>query len=225
MDLDDAEALILEAVRRAFQLFLDLILRSVFADPGRPDWLVWPSEAWNQIVEDIVVPVAGAVYAQTLTNIPLSQVAPMAATFVGQDLPPVVDSAHIPDRAQQLIFSAAVAGGFTAVAGAGLLSAASPVWQPMLGVMAGNAGAVAVNAADFASAQALSDRGRRRVVKTWIARDDERTRVTHAAVDNSTVSVNDVFNVGGFPLRYPHDPFGPVSETVNCRCRLRFGEM
>jgi hypothetical protein len=28
------------------------------------------------------------------------------------------------------------------------------------------------------------------------------------------------FDVGGFPMMFPHDPAAPPSEVINCRCVL-----
>jgi len=225
VDIDEGEAAVRLAVQQAFDEFIARIKATVFADPGNPDWLVWPSDAWAELVARFVTPEARRVFEETLVEagvVSPALVAGAAGTFVGQDLVPVVAATTIPDETQQRLYDAFIAGGV--VAALALLVGSASLWAPMLGVMARNGGAAAVNAAQFDAARVFSDSGRRRVVKTWIAREDERTRLTHAAVDNTTVLVDDVFNVGGFPLRYPHDPFGPVGETVNCRCSLRFGE-
>jgi len=225
VDVDEGEAAVRLAVQSAFDEFVARIRATVFADPEHPDWLVWPTDAWPELVAEFVTPEARRVFEETLISagvVSPALVAGAAGTFVGQDLVPVVTATTIPAQTQAWVYAAFVAGG--SVAALGLLSASAALWQPMLGVMAVNGGAVAVNAAWFAAAVVLADGGRRRVVKTWIAREDEKTRLTHAAVDNTTVLVDDVFNVGGFPLRYPHDPFGPVQEVVNCRCRIRVGE-
>jgi len=221
VEIDEAEATVFAAVLEAFRKFLKRIKDTVFADPENPDWLVWPSDEWNRLVAVLIVPAISQVFLQTMQEARVTSerfIADAAATFVGQDLSPIVESQHIPVRTQSLIFEGIAAG----VAAEVLLSAVNPLWLPMLGVMAANGGATAVNGGLFSAARWFSDGGTKSVVKTWIAREDEKTRLTHALVDNTTVSVNDVFNVGGFPLRYPHDPFGPVNETVNCRCRLSF---
>lgn len=54
----------------------------------------------------------------------------------------------------------------------------------------------------------------------WVAHHDNRTRATHMAADGQTVKVGMTFRVGGFPLRYPGDPEGPIQEIINCRCVL-----
>jgi len=221
VDIDEAERVLLDAVRRAMAAFLARVRGTVFADLSNPDFLVWPSDAWALVVAEFVTPVAAELFRRVLADHGVTDpvvVDSAVATFVAQDLAPVVNATTIPDETQSVLFEAAVAGAVV-----GLLTASAARWQPMLGVMAVNGGASAVNAADFVAGRLLSDFGRRDVTKRWIARDDEKTRPTHVTVDNTTVSVNDVFIVGGFPLRYPHDPFGPIQEVVNCRCRLRYG--
>lgn len=54
--------------------------------------------------------------------------------------------------------------------------------------------------------------------RRWVAIADDRTRPTHRAASGQVVTLDEPFTVGGYPLRYPHDPDGPASETVNCRC-------
>jgi hypothetical protein len=54
--------------------------------------------------------------------------------------------------------------------------------------------------------------------KEWSAVIDARTRPTHAAADGELRDVDEMFDVGGSPGLFPHDPRLPASETVNCRC-------
>jgi len=220
--LDEAELAATVAVGKAIAEFLAAVRATTFADPANPDWLAWPADQWPVLVQSIVFPelarIVGEVMAAHGVVDPVV-VADAVANFVSQDVAVVAEPTTIPDRIYEVLFGAVAAGASTA----GLLSAGAAVWVPMLSVMALNGAGLAFNAAVFASAVSFAESGRRRVVKTWIAREDERTRLTHATVDNTTVDVGDMFNVGGFPLRYPHDPFGPIQETVNCRCRLRFG--
>jgi SPP1 gp7 family putative phage head morphogenesis protein len=49
----------------------------------------------------------------------------------------------------------------------------------------------------------------------WVATRDDRTRDTHAALHGEQIEIGDRFSNG---LRYPHDPEGPASEVINCRC-------
>lgn len=58
--------------------------------------------------------------------------------------------------------------------------------------------------------------------KEWVATGDARTRATHRAVDGKRVDLKESFTVGGHPMDGPHDPRGPASETISCRCTLVF---
>lgn len=60
--------------------------------------------------------------------------------------------------------------------------------------------------------------------KRWISAHDARTRQTHRAADGQTVRIAEPFLVGGARLDSPHDPFGPASEVVNCRCTIGWVE-
>ncbi len=62
----------------------------------------------------------------------------------------------------------------------------------------------------------------RRLNKTWITAHDDRVRPAHAIADHQTVPLGDSFQVGGFPMRFPHDPSAPIHLTARCRCVLGF---
>lgn len=66
-------------------------------------------------------------------------------------------------------------------------------------------------AAHIAAAASGVVRGRE-----WLATSDDRTRATHRAIDGHKIDGMD----GRYPneLRFPGDPTGPASETINCRC-------
>lgn len=56
-----------------------------------------------------------------------------------------------------------------------------------------------------------------RLRKKWLSTLDNRTRNTHAHLDNETVDVDAPFSNG---LMYPCDPNGRPSEVYNCRCTM-----
>lgn len=58
--------------------------------------------------------------------------------------------------------------------------------------------------------------------QTWKARNDDKTRPDHRAADGQTVPIGALFTVGGWAMRYPHDPLAPAEETANCRCKVRY---
>ena len=58
--------------------------------------------------------------------------------------------------------------------------------------------------------------------KTWLAVHDDRTRPEHRDADGQTVGIGEAFEVGGFPMRRPHDPFAPAHLVINCRCTLAY---
>ncbi|MFC9534454.1 phage portal protein [Streptomyces sp. NPDC056975] len=60
------------------------------------------------------------------------------------------------------------------------------------------------------------------VVRTWITRQDDRVRPAHKALQGKTLPVGTPYQISGAQLRYPGDPFAPISLTVNCRCRLHY---
>lgn len=60
------------------------------------------------------------------------------------------------------------------------------------------------------------------VERVWQTRDDEQVRAAHQEAAGQVRPVGDMFDVGGFQLRYPSDPLGPPSVTRWCRCHLLY---
>lgn len=59
--------------------------------------------------------------------------------------------------------------------------------------------------------------------KAWRTRRDQRVRLTHADLEGDFVPLDESFvTVAGNTLRRPGDPQAPLSETINCRCRLSY---
>ncbi|MFB8120662.1 phage portal protein [Streptomyces sp. NPDC055962] len=60
------------------------------------------------------------------------------------------------------------------------------------------------------------------VVRTWITRQDTRVRPAHKVLHGTTLPVGTPYTVDNSKIRYPGDPFAPISLTINCRCRLHY---
>lgn len=61
------------------------------------------------------------------------------------------------------------------------------------------------------------------VARAWLATGDSRTRETHADADGQTIlGLDSTYDVGGYSLDGPGDPFGPPEEVINCRCTELF---
>lgn len=58
------------------------------------------------------------------------------------------------------------------------------------------------------------------VTKTWVSVEDERTRESHAALNNTTIPNDDYFFLEGESLLYPGDPMASAAANINCRCTL-----
>ena len=63
------------------------------------------------------------------------------------------------------------------------------------------------------------------VTKIWLSTDDDRTRDTHVEANGQEVPLKEPFFVGGVPLNYPGDPFGPDEEVINCRCTILYSKL
>lgn len=56
--------------------------------------------------------------------------------------------------------------------------------------------------------------------RVWNATKDKRTRPDHAAAHGQSVGLNELFDIGGKPMRYPGDPAGGPENVINCRCAV-----
>jgi len=56
--------------------------------------------------------------------------------------------------------------------------------------------------------------------KVWITAQDERVRADHVGANGQEANDDGFFNVGGESLKYPRDPSGSASNTINCRCTV-----
>lgn len=63
------------------------------------------------------------------------------------------------------------------------------------------------------------------ITREWVSRRDGKVRGSHAPVtgaDGQVRGLDEPFIVGTALLMGPGDPDGPLRETANCRCRLRY---
>lgn len=123
--------------------------------------------------------------------------------------------AGVPTAVNQKLNAALVAGGITAAAAALIVTA--PIWSALIAAISANVFLWAAAVGTLAAAI-----GRGYTHKTWRARHDDKTRLDHRDADGQTVPIGSAFTIGGWFMRYPHDPLGPAEEVINCRCKLTF---
>lgn len=58
--------------------------------------------------------------------------------------------------------------------------------------------------------------------KVWLTEADEKVREEHAEVDMMRIPIDEMFDVGGEQLRYPHDYNASPQNIINCRCTCRY---
>lgn len=58
--------------------------------------------------------------------------------------------------------------------------------------------------------------------KTWVNLDSEFGRQEHQHVSNSTIAIDDLFDVAGKSVNFPGDFVGDGTSVINCRCTLSF---
>lgn len=76
----------------------------------------------------------------------------------------------------------------------------------------------AANAGSYYGAEASGVVG----AKVWLAAVDHRTRSSHVTADGQKVPLDRLFQVGAASMKYPGDPAGGPSETINCRCTVLY---
>lgn len=54
--------------------------------------------------------------------------------------------------------------------------------------------------------------------RVWLSRLDGLERATHNHAHGQHCPIHGSFLVGGYRLRFPRDPNGPIHEIANCRC-------
>lgn len=65
--------------------------------------------------------------------------------------------------------------------------------------------------------------GHNRLIRTWNATEDDRTRDWHWSMDGQDASLDQPFVDGlGNQLMFPGDPNAPAETVVNCRCAMTF---
>lgn len=77
--------------------------------------------------------------------------------------------------------------------------------------------AAGLSAGNYLSQQRLEADGIA-IGQEWMSILDDDTRPDHIEANGQTVGVGELFDVGGYPARYPGDPQLPARERVNCRC-------
>lgn len=103
-----------------------------------------------------------------------------------------------------------------------LRAALTAIFANLLGrrrrVMAEHESQTALNAGTYFGSKSIG-----LPTKTWRTRKDQKVREAHRSLDGKTVKLEDGFTAGDDVLRFPGDPLAPPSLTMNCRCRLKFG--
>lgn len=59
----------------------------------------------------------------------------------------------------------------------------------------------------------------RPITREWVSRRDERVRLSHQAVDGTSLPAGEPFDVGADKMMHPQDPTASLHERAGCRCR------
>ena len=59
--------------------------------------------------------------------------------------------------------------------------------------------------------------------KTWISEKDNKVRKAHKKVNNKTIPIDKMFDLGECYMLYPHDyKNGTPNQLINCRCHIQY---
>ena len=88
-------------------------------------------------------------------------------------------------------------------------------------LIAANEATMAMNYRDYV--KAIKDGMNK---KTWVTEKDNRVRKTHAAIDEDTIGIFELFQVGDSTMMFPKDSSlgADANEIVNCRCVARYSK-
>ena len=127
---------------------------------------------------------------------------------------------HVYRRVRAVVDDDGVVDDAERAAAGSVFDPGAPEWAAVADEVGRSQATSALNAAsDDASTRITADTGRAADI-VWVAILDARTRPDHALANGQRQPVGSPFSVGGETLRYPGDPAGSPSNTVNCRCRL-----
>lgn len=244
MRLIRAEQAMSRAARAAMSKFLDAARAAILGDTTRadagpadlpPNVDVWPDQAvWNDALATWIVPASGQIYSDGYW-----QAMPDGA----RDEPRLSDQdyvdAHMRDTTERLTGATWPDEVYEAVRrevadGRDQRESIPEVrkriakvltlrhWAGSAEVISRTESIAALNAGHHQAGKRRQEVFGERLFKQWIATSDGRTRDTHRAANGTVVASDDLFVIGSSRLRYPHDPRGPASETVQCRCVLNW---
>lgn len=95
-----------------------------------------------------------------------------------------------------------------------------PAWQAHVDRVASTTATQAVNEGITTATAAEQRATGRRIGLRWRSERDARVRPSHRRADGQVREIGQRFEVGIARLRFPGDPLGPPTETINCRCML-----
>ena len=105
-----------------------------------------------------------------------------------------------------------------------LLSGGATVWANRGQTVARTEAISAYNGGTDQAMRATAEEFGFELEKVWLASMDARTRDTHFAADGQRVSLNGLFNVGGFLTPLPAAEVLPPQERIGCRCSVLYVE-
>lgn len=63
-----------------------------------------------------------------------------------------------------------------------------------------------------------------KMIKVWLATNDDRTRPEHRAMNGTAIGLDEKFTVDGELMDRPGDPGASEANVINCRCALAYEE-
>lgn len=221
----EIERALLRALRAQRAKALARLRASTLVADARPVDL-FDQASWDTAVEEYLMPVAEAVFADV-------------AAVIGRTLPAALPAIDVRPRAARLSnlvadmapdVATSLGRSLTVGVNRGesidkLTSRVSDVFDDMAESRARTIARTetigAANGAGFDAAGAVHLSGVE-LEKTWLATNDEVTRPDHADADGQTVPYDQPFDVGGEELMYPGDDNGSAEQVCNCRCTCTY---
>lgn len=219
---------VLAAVRRAIDVFVSALRRSMRPGDPDPSAVADAQPAWIGQVDDVIMPALDTVVDHgwrwqsgepfvSGNSFAFAQLALTRNLLV-----------RMPDDVYNEIFFILTDGQtkgqsrdvIAARVDATILNTGSEWWQNRANVITRTETNRAWNAGVLAAAQYYEPPTGRGWVKVWDTDVDGHERPEHKKAEGQTRALTDTFQVGGEDLRFPGDPAGSPWNVINCRCSM-----
>lgn len=237
--LDDAEQLLTDAVRDAFDEYFRqaraAMLGTTTADASPadlpPNLEAWPGSAlWDTLVRRFVQPAIGVVFDlafESAARSDIGQIHRHRTTYmekVFNRLSATLWPNEAFDRIRgDLVESIDIGDSITRMRERVAEQLNVSRFSYLAERIARTEAHTAVEGGSYSASLSWEEASGEELYQQWIATPDNRVRPDHLAASGQIVRLGEPFNVGGYMLMHPGDPDAPPEAVIQCRCSTLTG--